>query len=372
MFRPQIQKTRVLIIIAIINLSLVFWATHSSTKIKSLGYDDKIKATEIMQKLINSLKEHPQNNIQNLDIYQTGLIGSKQSEITTKEDVQNNMLNSKIACTHPNFTAGIVDIFYDAGLKEGDNVAIGMTGSFPGANIAVISACQSMGINPYIISSVGSSSWGANNPELSWPEMEMYLYENKLINITSLAYTIGGEYDIGGAQLSDEGIQIIEGIIAGIDADKFISSPTYIDNINERMKKYNLGDIDYSAYINIGGGVASLGLGSERDSLIGYVGPLDVNLKDWENSVSYEFLSMDIPVINIKNINILASRFGLYPPNNNFEINEGQLFFEDPENLEDKYSFRIIIISLILSLVLILGIGIYSHIEIRNRMKTYE
>ena len=40
MFRPQIQKTRVLAIITIINLSLVYWATHSSTKIKSLGYDD--------------------------------------------------------------------------------------------------------------------------------------------------------------------------------------------------------------------------------------------------------------------------------------------------------------------------------------------
>ena len=284
------------------------------------------------------------------------------------------MLDSKIACTHPNFAAGIIDIFYDAGLKEGDNVAIGMTGSFPGANIAVISACQAMGINPYIISSVGSSSWGANNPELSWPEMEMYLYKNKLINITSLAYTIGGENDIGGSLLSDEGIQIIEGILAEIDADKFFSSPRDIDNdnINERMKKYNLEDIDYSAYINIGGGVASLGSGSERDSLIGYVGPLDIDLEDWENSVSYEFLNIGIPVINIKNINILANRFGLYPPDNSIEINIGQLFFEDPENLEDKYSFRIIIISLILSLVLIVGIGIYSHIEIRNRMKTYE
>ena len=52
-----------------------------------------------------------------------------------------------------------------------------MTGSFPGANIAVLSACKAMDIYPVIISSVGASSWGANNINQSWIDIENKLNE---------------------------------------------------------------------------------------------------------------------------------------------------------------------------------------------------
>ena len=378
MFRPKIQKTRVLIIIAVLNISLVYWAANSGNQIESLGYEDKINATKIMEKYIDILKKHAESNTNYhvYDLYKTGLIGAKVTEITTIVDPlppdKSIMIHSKVACTHPNFAAAIVDIFYDAGLKRGDNVAIGMSGSLPGANTSVLSACKAMGIKPYVISSVGSSSWGANRENFSWPEMENHLYKNGQIEALSIAYTTGGEYDIGGAQISDEGMKIIEGIIANIDADKFIGSPTYEDNINERMKRYNLNNISYSAYVNVGGGVASVGRGYEQDNYLGYVGWYDVNLENWNNSVAYEFLSDSIPLINIKNINKLSKEYKLYPPNNDFEINQGTLFFEDPKNLEDQYNIKIIIISLILSLITIISVGVYSHIEIKNRMKKHE
>ena len=52
MFRPQIQKTSTLFFIALFNLVLVFLAVNSETKVKKIGYDDKIIASELMEQLI--------------------------------------------------------------------------------------------------------------------------------------------------------------------------------------------------------------------------------------------------------------------------------------------------------------------------------
>ena len=60
-----------------------------------------------------------------------------------------------------------------------------MTGSFPGANIALHSACITMDITPIIMTSISSSSWGANIENFSWPVMEDYLFKNKSIKSKS-------------------------------------------------------------------------------------------------------------------------------------------------------------------------------------------
>ena len=108
MFRPKIQKTRVLIIIAVLNISLVYWAANSGNQIESLGYEDKINATKIMEKYIDILKKHAESNTNYhvYDLYKTGLIGAKVTEITTIVDPlppdKSIMIHSKVACTHPN------------------------------------------------------------------------------------------------------------------------------------------------------------------------------------------------------------------------------------------------------------------------------
>ena len=74
-----------------------------------------------------------------------------------------------------------------------------MTGSFPGANIALFSVCETMNITPIVISSAGSSSWGANREELSWPYIENFLYNNKLIisnNNSAFGLKIARKYSI--------------------------------------------------------------------------------------------------------------------------------------------------------------------------------
>ena len=375
MFRPQIQKTRVLVSIAIFNLLMVYFSVNSKVKIYQIGYKDKIKAAEIMQQTINGYKKNIDYDISDNDLYGTGLVGLQTSIITTKEEVSGkDMLSSKVACTHPNFASAIVEMFYEMNLEEGDVVAASMTGSFPGANIAFLSACEAMKIKPVVISSVGSSSWGANRPKYSWPAMESILYKNKYINHQSVAYSIGGSNDIGDNLQYDGNTFIAEVIFDLLNNEtEFVNESTLEENVDKKIEIYNKYHSikDYSLFINIGGGSASLGYGIEKDSLnAGVVSPLDIeyiNSESFKNSISYTFLDLDIPMINIKNINKLGVDYNLYPPKLDNKIFKGPLFIK-----YNNYNPIVIIFGLISSLLIIISIGVYSHLQIKRRMESHE
>ena len=375
MFRPQIQKTRVLVLIALFNLLMVYISVNSKVKVFQIGYNDKIKAAKIMQKTINGYKKNINYEISDKDLYTSGLLGIQTSIITTKEEVSGrDVLSSKVACTHPNFASAIVEMFYEMNLESGDTVAVSMTGSFPGANIAFLSACKAMNIKPVIISSAGSSSWGANRPEYSWPAIETLLYENNLISYKSVAYSIGGGNDIGD-NLSYEGNILISDVIFNLLSDdtEFVNEPTLIENVNRKMNIYTkYHNLDkYDLFVNIGGGAASLGYGLEKDSLqVGIVSPLDIEYiesESFKNSLSYAFLDSDISMINIKNINKLGPQYNLYPPSLDNEILKGPLFVK-----YENYNPVVIIIGLLSSLLIIIVIGVYSHLQIKRRMESHE
>ena len=76
---------------------------------------------------------------------------------------------AKATVLKPNFSALVMNELEKAGLQKGDTVAISMTGSMPGANIAVIMACEAMGLNYISISSLGASTGGATDMNFSWP-----------------------------------------------------------------------------------------------------------------------------------------------------------------------------------------------------------
>ena len=103
MFRPQIQKTRVLFLIAIFNLILVYISANSKEYIPKAGLEQKLRATEIMENSIDILSSISKKVVSE-DIYESGVVGVESSAITTIFDSKDKkMKNSKIACTHPNF-----------------------------------------------------------------------------------------------------------------------------------------------------------------------------------------------------------------------------------------------------------------------------
>ena len=56
MFRPQIQRTRILAILALLNVVMVYWALNSYERHPTFGFDIKNQAVEVMESAINSLR----------------------------------------------------------------------------------------------------------------------------------------------------------------------------------------------------------------------------------------------------------------------------------------------------------------------------
>jgi poly-gamma-glutamate system protein len=370
MFKPQIQKTKVLFLMAFINVMLVLYVSQSKTYAKQSSFNDKVSASKYMRSLIDFMNEK-ECSMNDHDIYNSCLIGKKESSITSKVD--STILSSKQLTTHSNFASFMVFLLEDLELKEGDKIAVSMTGSFPGANLALISACEVLGIEPFIISSLASSSYGANKENLTWLDIEKYLIERKAINFSSIGVSIGGQQDLGG-NLTDQGIEILEGKIFNSKI-KFINERNLDENIQAKWNLYHKDGSSYKAFVNIGGGASSLGAGEGKNFMKGGIifpiskddyeeiyydsNDLSYYYKDFKKSLAFRFLSNDVPFVNVKNIKSLVSSKGI----SDISDNEGSLFYDIT-----RFNIVVISIALLISLVLSICVGLYSHHQIKRRM----
>ena len=207
-FIPAIQKTSTLVILSAIALVSFVVSINSTTIDISPSYDMKIKAANLMKESMVELKNVRMEagvfiDDEN-DPNETGLVGSPFSLITTDE----GDLDAKLTTLDPNFSAGMVELMLRMSLQEGDTIAILLTGSMPGANIAVLTAASAMGLIPMVITSVGASQWGANHADFTWLDMESILFNKGLINSRSVAASVGGRNDMG-RLLSPAGREII-------------------------------------------------------------------------------------------------------------------------------------------------------------------
>ena len=369
MFKPAIQKTRVLVILAIVNLLLFLWASNSTGKIETPGHEYKKQAANRMKSAMTVLKEtrYGQNPVfldAINDPNETGLVGPKFSHISTGE----GDLDSKLSTLNPNFAALIVEIFLEADLSKGDKVAVSFTGSMPGANLAVMSACQVMEITPYIVSSVGSSHWGATDPDFTWIDMEKILVSQDELTHQSIAVSYGGKSDAGGG-MSPFGREQIDNAFERSGISKFIESERLSESVQTRIDLYKESAHlnEYSVYINVGGGAASVGaLDQARDIPPGFSLPSDLkSIKG--GSVIMQFASLGIPIVHILNIRELCEKYGVkfapvpFPP-----IGKGKLF--------EVYAYNITVTltALCIALGSLVGVAIHSHNQIAHQRDSYE
>lgn len=370
-FIPAIQKTSTLVFLSLLALvCLLISLQNRSIEISPL-YDSKIKAANLMKQCLQSLKKSRLENSIFIDIEndpnETGLVGVPYSLITTDE----GDLDAKLTTLDPNFSAVIVDLLFTAGLEKNDTIAVMLTGSMPGANIALLSACQVMGIHPIIISSIGASQWGANQVDFTWLDMEDILIQNKLINSRSVASSIGGRNDMG-RLLSPLGRDLIMENIKNYDLP-LIRENRLADNIKKRTDIYNeYHPIDkYDGVVNIGGGVASLGT-SFNYRLIppGIVNRSDIvdidNSSGIEGAFSY-FLKKNITGLHILNIKSIIENYNLpFAPIPHPKIGEGVLYAKERYNLTIVFSCFLILTGSVAF------IGYKSKKQIREHLTKYE
>ena len=370
-FIPAIQKTTTLVALSFLALACFIIAMNFKTIDVSPSYKHKIKAANLMQEAMRTLKNHRMEESIFIDIEndpnETGLVGSPFSLITTDE----GDLDSKLTTLDPNFSAVIVELMYQLKLKAGDTVAVLMTGSMPGANIAVLTACKALELVPITITSVGASQWGANQVDFTWLDMESILYDNELISSRSIAASIGGRNDMG-RLLSPSGREIIIDNIAS-HGIPLIRKDRLADNIQHRVNLFNLvrSSETYDAVINVGGGVASLGTsfnlrllppGVVRRNLI-----QDIIRPGGIEGVFSKFLKFDVPGLHILNIRPLTQQFKMpFAPIPAPEIGAGGLY------AIERYNVWVAGICLLVISSSVLAVGIHSKRKIRQHLIQHE
>ena len=113
----------------------------------------------------------------------------------------------------PAWPRALVREFHRAGLGPGDVVAASFSGSFPGINLAVMSAAEAMRLRLLAVSSVTASSWGATDPGFTWPEIEARLVAAGVLRRVTVAVSAGGDGDRA-LDLDDEGRSLAREIAA--------------------------------------------------------------------------------------------------------------------------------------------------------------
>ncbi|HIC39164.1 MAG TPA: poly-gamma-glutamate system protein, partial [Candidatus Marinimicrobia bacterium] len=143
-FIPVIQKTSSLVMMAAVAVVMFAIAFFSRVEIISETYETKVQAAEKMTRAMEMLKDIRLEkgvfvDVEN-DPNETGLIGSQFSLTTTDE----GDLDAKLTTLDPNFSAAMVELLHQAKLQSEDSIAVMLTGSMPGSNMAMLIACDAM------------------------------------------------------------------------------------------------------------------------------------------------------------------------------------------------------------------------------------
>jgi len=234
------------------------------------------------------------------------MLGLPTSLITTDA----GSLRAKTTSTNPNFAAVVVEFLRDAGVAEGDAVAVAYTGSFPALNIATVAALEALGAEPIIVSSVGASTWGANDPEFTFLDMESVLLEQGIIEHRSIAASVGGDFRVH--PLSPEARTLAQ---LAVDRNQvsFLSADKLQDSIQQRLQTYDeqAGGRPIAAFVNVGGGLSSIGKG-ENQPLFNpglTIGPEAGDIE--AEGLLFYMRDRGVPVINLVDILSLARKHRL-------------------------------------------------------------
>jgi len=272
---------------------------------------EMLAASEVMKKalvLVKNCREEKEVMIDpRSDLNLTGLIGVNWSSITTSL----GNLEAKRTTTNPNFAALVVFLLRQSGVSQGDIIAVGASGSFPGLIMAVLSASKAMGLEPVLISSLGASQWGANIPEFNWLHMYYCLSRAGMFNWSLAAVSLGGEQDRA-LNMAPEGRTLL---LREIESNglPFLRETNLRHNVTRRMQVYTEKSSNRAikAFINIGGSWANVG----TDPGILELKPGLVKLKHLPppemRGVLHEMALRKIPVIHFLNVRGLVKRYFL-------------------------------------------------------------
>ena len=328
-WRPKSASSNALLVIAASAVAAVTVVELFPERTSELYLQQMLEASSLSSeamKVIRSERERRRIPVDPIaDPTGSGLIGVAMSDITSNTG---NLL-AKQTTVNPNWAAVVIQLLHEADVREGDTVAVGISGSFPALNVSLYAAMATMRLEPIVISSVSASQWGANHPKFLWLDMERALSQKKLVPFRSVAASLGGAEDRA-TGLSEDGLALLR---RAIQRNKLplIDPENYAESVAERMAIYrdHAGGKPIRAYLNVGGGTSSVGTRRSKFAFQPGINRRTPPRAALIDSVMARFLDEGIPVIHFLQVNRMAERFGLpvspqvIPP-----VGTGQVFLQ--------------------------------------------
>lgn len=329
-WRPRRVSRTVLLLISVASVAGYAGVESWKRKIQEPWHQEKLAASRLAESAFKVIRAERLRRGLPIDAEAdpagSGLVGSLMTPTTSNP----GSLASKQTSVNPNFAAVMVHFYKKAGVREGDVVAIGYSGSFPAINVAVLAATETLKLRPIIIASASSSQWGANDPELAWLDMEQLLYDNKLISSRSVAASLGGIEDRG-LGMPRRGRTALEQSIQRANLP-MIDPVSFDESVVERMRLYRekAGGEPIKAYVNVGGGTISVGKKAGKLSFKPGLNLEPPGPMGGQDSVMSRFVEEGVPVVHWIKINELANRFGLaVQPRSLPPVGEGKIYFRE-------------------------------------------
>lgn len=344
-FRPSLRSIWTLISMAIVCYGLYLWAEYSRVEVRRDYYETKLLAAEKMNEALSALSDRNLAGGETIETYGDpridAIIGQQFSTITT--DI--GSFEAKLSGANPNLAAVAVELLISAGVSKGDRVAIAMTGSNPGVNLAVLSACTAMNIEAYTITALGATWWGANDPRNTWVDMQKYLIDRKILSSVIVAVSRGG-IDDNALGLSSSGKAELADAATRTNSKLLESSSASLAGVLwwSTLKKASATQ-KYSAYINIGEGIASLGH-PENGMLLANGLHKQLPSRNWPGRGAIHLASQEgVQVLQIFDVVKLSNDFGLGSP---------KVLLSDPGQGDVfttvRYDLRIAVFALVVAL----------------------
>lgn len=274
-------------------------------------------------------------------VHNSFMIGDEYTLLTTTL----GSLEAKELSTNPDYSAVILKMLFEAEIDSNSTVGITISGSFPALAIATLAACQTINAKVILISSLGSSSYGANQPMATWLDYEKWLVESGELLFPSTVITKGAENDLGEGLMEDADSLFDNAAIRnGYSIYKPLGLPESIDYKTTLLLNENI-----SLLINIGGNHASLGNCSHAVSIPNGLNKPYKICSDLERGVISRFSERDVPFIHLLNIKDLSVKSGIpLEPG----ISYGEAFNVYYINTINKYVAGSFLLAIIIALLL--------------------
>jgi poly-gamma-glutamate system protein len=231
------------------------------------------------------------------------LLGEEYSDITTTL----GSVEAKTSAANPMFAAVLVRMLNDAGSDSSSTIGITLSGSFPSLSIATLAAVQTIGAKAVIFSSLGASSYGANQPSATWIDMERWLRDQGGLKLKSSIVSYGAECDTGGG-IPDEGKALLREAALRNHANLFVPV-SFQEAIEKRVDVFRENHI--RLLINIGGNQSVLGGCSHSTTIPNGFHQTLRSCTDKDRGALVRMSEYGVPVIHLLYIKDLAAKFGL-------------------------------------------------------------